>query len=201
MMITLITKAIHTSLLAAGLLSINLFANQDEYFEGEYKKINGFKIETSKRTIEIPSFVKIILNGNVVYSDSSTLPIIQPIYNIEYAKIGKMLFIKSVYNDHVDIVKERLFILDSIDNIHIDTIWTSNWIQGFYIKDEKIEFWSEWFCSSKEIIDGKSYVYVLNKKRMKFMKETRNYEENCNEKDKQFIKFTNADEVEKTGNK
>ena len=63
-----------------------------------------------------------------------------------------------------------------------EDVWTAHWESGFYFDENRLSYWSEWFCSehNNDALTG-SYIMQLPPKSAEFVRVPRTRKENCSD--------------------
>ncbi len=197
------------------LLLSNIACSQDHpipsippgYFENECtkaKEVKGYELKYANHLFSIPKYVQILKNGEEIYADETLSKWYSGIKGVMYSANQDFLLLMTFHKDCIDIYDERLFLISKKgDFIAHQQIWTSHWIDGLFQLDDKLAYWSEWFCheENKERKENQSYIYLSNKEWSKFDRINVSYKEYCSDEAKKrladtFIKFTDLKAIE-----
>ncbi len=137
---------------------------------GKPKPILGYEITFLGKLISIPKYVHITREENVLFSDEEPEPWNFPYTTAKYAIAEDLLLIVTQEIDCVNMDYKRLFIVQENAPIVHQPVWTGNWKDGFFLENNQLHYWSEWFCypENKERENGQSYVYSFARESQSF---------------------------------
>jgi hypothetical protein len=159
---------------------------------GSPDSVTGYSIEYVGERYELPTYVKIVRNGEVLFEDEEPRSWLANYNGVTASSFQSFLLLKTFSQDCVDIHVARLFMISPDGGVIHQPVWTSNWYDGFFVKDDRLMYWSEWFCAkAKEERDGDgSYVHVFSEASNQFELEEVPFDTYCaRTKPLQFLDF------------
>jgi hypothetical protein len=160
---------------------------------GEPIAFEGYEVAYSGVTYRLPMFVTIERDGATVWADETPKMWVSPYMGLREATVGDHLILEAGETDCIDIDSRRIFIFSPKELVFQGWLWTANHRAGFYLSDERLTYWSEWFCDrlhNREIVDELSYVYQFTEDLKSAGRRSVAWAENCpTPEDVEFLEF------------
>lgn len=172
-------------IIIVSLLAGPTFASDTEKFEGECgigTKVKGYKFEHAGYEYLMPMQGNLLRSGEEIYRYKRVYDWWENYNGLEISHTKDFLIIRAWDTDCVDLSSAQIILLSNEGDyyLHQDE-WTSNWKAGFFLENDRLSYWSEWFCheSRQKVKSEESYIYTLDPSLKQFVKTTVPYEKYC----------------------
>lgn len=162
-----------------------VFASELAAFDGGCgigEKNEGYKFEHAGYEYLMPKQGILLRSGEEIFRDESVYDWLTNYNGLEVARTKEFLVVRVWDTDCVDLNSFQIIMLSKNGDYYLHQHeWISNWKAGFYIENNRLNYWSEWFCyeAKQNETPNDPYIYVLDPTLKRFVKTTVPYGDYC----------------------
>lgn len=179
--VSMLAFALSAPLPLVGSATAGGYSYDKDFFCGVPVLVSEYALELQDATIVMPELGQFFVDGRSIYEAR-----FQERWATKYTGAGVFFYdditlLLQFREDCVDLYASRIYVFDRQGRLMVsDDVWAAHWEAGFYFDEDRLNFWSEWFCSEhNEDAQTASYVMQLPAKSSEFVRVARTREENC----------------------